>query len=102
MLYRTNLRLFQVGGRVGGLMASKHDVTRGIGWANGLALGIVIGSSVGLLRDNFVLGMGIAVGVGAALGVILSRKPAPEKRVLNRPTEVRQVSPTSARFKRPY
>ena len=83
-------------------MASKRDITRGIGWANGLALGIVIGSSVGLLRDDFVLGMGIAVGVGSALGVILSRNPAPEKRVLERPAELKRLPPTTSRFKRPF
>ena len=83
-------------------MASKRDITRGIGWANGLALGIVIGSSVGMLRDNFVLGMGIAIGVGAALGVVLSRRPEPEKRVLERPIEVPRGASASSRFKRRY
>jgi hypothetical protein len=54
-------------------MSHEHDVIRGIGWANGLALGIVIGSSVGLLLGNFVMGMSIGVGLGSGLGLILSR-----------------------------
>lgn len=83
-------------------MASKRDITRGIGWANGLALGIVIGSSVGMLRNDFVLGMAIAVGIGAALGVVLSRRTVPEKRVLERPIEVPRGASAASRFKRPY
>ncbi len=78
-------------------MASKRDITRGIGWANGLAIGIVIGSSIGILRDNFVLGMGIAVGVGCALGLVLSRR-APQET----PPETHLLPPTTSRFKRPY
>jgi len=79
-------------------MASKRDITRGIGWANGFSLGIVIGSAVGMLRNDFVMGMAIAVGIGAALGVVFSRRTVPEKRVLGVP---RGASATS-RFKRPY
>lgn len=78
-------------------MASKRDIMQGIGWANGLAIGIVIGSSIGLLLDNFVLGMGIGVGVGCGLGLVLSRKAPQEKR-----PEPYRLPPTTSRFKRPY
>jgi hypothetical protein len=82
----SRLQIRTVGDELRLLMA--RDSTRGIGWANGLSLGIVIGSSIGLLWGNFLLGMAIAIGVGGALGAVFSRATK-----LEEPTKrVRQAS----------